>query len=131
MTVPSSLSVLPSRSTCLGVRGDHLAGDLADDLQHAAVVVDRVGGVERGVVGLAVVGVQSSCRPGDLRQVDVVEQELDVFVIEKEIRHELTPAVWSCLGRRRDRYPAVDYRCRSLIALIIIGITLFRSPTMP
>ena len=73
----------------LGVGGDHLAGHLADDLQDAAVVVDGVGGVARGVARRIVAGVGEVVLldRGQLGQVDVVEEELDVVVIEKEIRH--------------------------------------------
>ena len=62
------------------------AGDRADDLQRAAVVVDRVGVVQRRVVGVAVLGVQF-LQTGDLLQVDVIEQEQDVLVVEEKVRH--------------------------------------------
>ena len=74
MTVPSSLSVLPSRSTCLGVGGDHLAGDLADDLQDAAVVVHGVGRVDAAVVVRAVAAGEAVLLERPFRQVDVVEE---------------------------------------------------------
>ena len=68
---------------------------------------------------------------GQLGQVDMVEEELDVFVIEKEIRHGETPVL---LSRKRlgtslplplstIHYPLLHYLAFSLIALIIIGIT--------
>ena len=73
----------------LGVGGDHFAGHFADDLQHAAVVVHGVGGVARRVARRIVGRVCETVllNLGQLAQVDVVEEELDVFVIEKEIRH--------------------------------------------
>ena len=36
---------VPLAVDLLGVRGDHFGGHLADDLQHAAIVIDRVGRV--------------------------------------------------------------------------------------
>ena len=65
---------------------DRLAGDRADDLERAAVIVDRVGRVQRRVIGVAVFRVQF-LQTGDLLQVDVIEQELDVLVVEKKVRH--------------------------------------------
>ena len=90
----------------LGVGGDHLAGHLADDLQNAAIVVDRVGRVARGVAGRIVVRVGEIVllQPGQLGQVDMIEQELDVVVIEKEIRHGETPR-GLLRNRRRFLYP--------------------------
>ena len=73
----------------LGVRGDHLAADLAQDREDAAIVVHGVGRIQRAVVValrarvLEVILLQ----PGQRRQVDVVEEELDVFVVEKEVSH--------------------------------------------
>ena len=115
----------------LGVGGDHFAGHLADDLQHAAVVVHRVGGVLRGVAGRIVGRVDEIVLldRGQLAQVDMVEEELDVVVVEKEVRHGKTPEL--SLNRKRSchyRYchyplPTTHYLAFSLIALIIIGIT--------
>ncbi len=77
----------------LGVGGDHFAGHLADDLQHAAVVVHGVGRVLRRVAGGIVGRVDEAVLldPGQLGQIDMVEEELDVVVIEKEIRHGKAP----------------------------------------
>ena len=85
MTVPSSLSVLPLVIDLFGVAGDHLAGHLADDFQHAAVVVDRVGRVFRRITRWIVRHIREVVllNPGHLGQIDVVEEELNVFVIEK------------------------------------------------
>ena len=128
----------------LGVGGDHVAGHLPDDLQDAAVVVDGVGGVSRrfGVCPPVAVGEVVLLDPGQLRQVEMPEKELDVFVIEKEVRHG-TSAQGKNL-RHACRCGSIDYTrfssfteaallsyCRSRSDLIIIGITRFRSPTMP
>ena len=79
---------------CLGVGGDHLAGDLADDVQDAAVVVDRRrrrrAGRSRHIAALAV-GEIVLLDPGHLGHVEVLEEELDVVVIEKEVRHGQPP----------------------------------------
>ena len=129
-----------------GVGGDHLARHLADDLQHAAVVIDGVGGVRAGrnrrrrwpreIVFL---------KPRDLLQVEVVEKEQNVVVIEEKIRHEETPRRINCkleisncklqierlfsfpgrsLGTRTTSLTPHPYFF-SLIALIIIGSTCF------
>ena len=144
----------------LGVRGDHFGGHLADDFQNAAIVIDRVGRVQRGIARGIVGRVDEIVllQPGQFGQVDMIEQELDVVVIEKEIRHGETPRG---LLRNRKRLPALstvhyplrrlpmplptaaaDCHCPlplstahyldiSLIDLIIIGITSLKSPTIP
>ena len=139
MTVPSSLSVLPSRSTVFGVLGDHLAGGLADDLQDAAVVVHGVGGVARRIAGSVVGRMDETVllNPGQFGQIDVVEEELDVIVIEKEIRHGATPGDSHSAGllpgltSAAGGTPAITLIVRSLISipsLSLSRITYCRSP---
>ncbi len=84
--MPSSLSVLPSRSTCSAFGAIVSAATAPDDLQGTAVVVHRVRTVQRRVVGVAVFRVQF-LELGDLFEIDVVEQELDVLVVEEEVPH--------------------------------------------
>ena len=86
----------------LGPGGDDVPRQVADDLHDPGVVVERVGHVRGSVVDPAarvreIVFVDTS----DLRQVQMVEEKLNVFVIGKEVRHgRLQPPL---PGREGDR----------------------------
>ena len=144
MTVPSSLSVLPSWSTCSAFGRDHVAGHVADDLQNAAIVVHCVGLVRGRVIGVAVVRAREIVflDPGQLGQIDVIEQELDVFVIEKEIRHNHTFFLYrfyhhgnhlleiaddAVMGHRKDRRLRVLVYGHDLGRLFHPGAMLYRA----
>ena len=109
MTVPSGLSVFPARSTSSAPGGDPLGAQLADDVEHAAVAVDRVGRVARGVVVLARLGKTVLLKGGEFLEDAAIDVKHQVFVVREEIAHRQT---------------------RSLIARIIVGMTTFRSPTI-
>ena len=92
VTVPSSLSVFPSSSTISALGATSVAGHLPDDLEDAAVIVQGVGRIDRGgVLPGRGVGEIVLLDPRHLGQRQVIEEEQDVFVIEKEVRHGRPP----------------------------------------
>ena len=112
-------------------RRDALPGDPADEFQQAAVVVDGVGGIGRREVELRLEAELLLRQRRQAAQVEVVEEETDVLVVVEEVCHgmRLRGGVqawgWACWRTT----------CSSVapprIALISIGRTSLRSPTMP
>jgi len=73
-----------------GPRSDEVRRDIADDLEDPPVVVDGIGRVRRGILRPrpAVPREPVLLDSRDRRQVDVVEEELNVVVIFEEVRHD-------------------------------------------
>ena len=65
----------------LGVGGDHLAADLAGDLQHAAVVVHRVVEILRRIVVEVLLRETALLQLHDLAHQRMLEVELQILVI--------------------------------------------------
>ena len=91
-----------------GIFRQNISGNVADDLENSAVVVDSVVYIARQIVGVAVRRFTLLYR-GNVFQIEIIEQELDILIVGVKIGHKILNFLGDICAARIEKETPVLY----------------------